>query len=185
MDSSTRERKEALRSEVIQSLSGISAEKRTERSQQACQLLSTQKVWQQARRVLFYAPTAREIDIWPLLGSALAEGKVVSLPRFDSETNEYKACEIEELHEGVQIGMYGIREPGPTCPTIGLNRLDFVLVPGVAFDLHGRRLGRGKGYYDRLLTAVRGRTCGIAFDEQIVREVPVDPHDSDVNCILT
>jgi 5-formyltetrahydrofolate cyclo-ligase len=59
------------------------------------------------------------------------------------------------------------------------------LVPGVAFDLHGRRLGRGKGFYDRLLADVRGKTCGVAFDEQIVREVPVEPHDSDVNCILT
>ena len=68
---------------------------------------------------------------------------------------------------------------------VSLNRLDFILVPGVAFDLHGRRLGRGRGYYDILLAKVRGTTCGVAFDEQIVREVPVEPHDSDVNCILT
>ena len=66
-----------------------------------------------------------------------------------------------------------------------LNRLDFVLVPGIAFDLQGRRLGRGKGYYDRLLAEVRGKTCGVAFDEQIVDEIPVEPHDIHVNCILT
>ena len=64
-------------------------------------------------------------------------------------------------------------------------RLDLVLVPGVAFDLHGRRLGRGRGYYDRLLSQVGGRTCGVAFDEQVVSEVPVEAHDVLLNCILT
>ena len=73
----------------------------------------------------------------------------------------------------------------PTCAPALLNSLDLVLVPGVAFDLHGRRLGRGKGYYDQLLAGVCGTTCGVAFDEQIVREVPLEPHDVLMNCILT
>ena len=62
---------------------------------------------------------------------------------------------------------------------------DLILVPGVAFDLHGRRLGRGKGFYDQLLAAVRGTTCGVAFEQQMVREVPVEPHDIHLNSILT
>jgi 5-formyltetrahydrofolate cyclo-ligase len=66
-----------------------------------------------------------------------------------------------------------------------LNRLDLVLVPGVAFDARGGRLGRGKGFYDRLLSAVNGTKCGVAFDEQIVDAVPVGPLDVLVNCILT
>jgi len=65
------------------------------------------------------------------------------------------------------------------------NRLDLILVPGIAFDLRGRRLGRGKGYYDRWLPALRGKTCGVAFDEQIVDDIPLEPHDVVVNCILT
>jgi 5-formyltetrahydrofolate cyclo-ligase len=60
-----------------------------------------------------------------------------------------------------------------------------VLVPGVAFDLRGRRLGRGKGFYDRLLADAGGLKCGVAFDEQIVTEIPVEPHDVSVDCILT
>jgi 5-formyltetrahydrofolate cyclo-ligase len=55
----------------------------------------------------------------------------------------------------------------------------------VAFDLHGHRLGRGKGYYDRLLTAVRGTACGVAFDQQLVPEIPIGPHDVRMNCLLT
>jgi 5-formyltetrahydrofolate cyclo-ligase len=55
----------------------------------------------------------------------------------------------------------------------------------VAFDLHGRRLGRGKGFYDRLLARTRGTKCGVAFDEQIVAKITVEPHDAQVNCLLT
>jgi 5-formyltetrahydrofolate cyclo-ligase len=97
----------------------------------------------------------------------------------------YVACEIKSAEKDILSGRFGIREPGEWCGEIELNRLDFTLVPGVAFDLQGRRLGRGKGFYDRMLAAVRGTTCGVAFDEQIVEEVPVEPHDTRVNCILT
>jgi 5-formyltetrahydrofolate cyclo-ligase len=55
----------------------------------------------------------------------------------------------------------------------------------VAFDVHGHRLGRGKGYYDQLLRGLGGTTCGVAFDQQIVGEIPVEPHDVRVNCVLT
>lgn len=185
MDFGIRERKAAVRREVSQRVAAMSAEIRQERSRQACQLLNRQKAWQQAGSILLFAPTSREVDIWPLLASALASGKLVALPRFDPGTNQYEACRVTDSHQQVRTGRYGIREPGPACAVVALNRLDFVLAPGVAFDLHGRRLGRGKGYYDRLLTAVGGTTCGVAFDEQMVNEIPVEPHDSDVNCILT
>ena len=66
-----------------------------------------------------------------------------------------------------------------------LNRLDLVLVPGVAFDLNGRRLGRGKGYYDRLLAEFEGWTCGVAFDQQVVEAVPSEPHDMRLTCLVT
>jgi len=64
-------------------------------------------------------------------------------------------------------------------------RLDLALVPGVAFDLNGHRLGRGKGYYDRLLAMLTGPACGVAFDQQIVSQVPNEPHDVRLSCILT
>ena len=105
---------------------------------------------------------------------------------FRSEVaSQYVACAVKEPGKELRTGQFGIREPIESCPELPLNRLDFVLVPGIAFDLQGRRLGRGKGYYDRLLAEVRGTTCGVAFDEQIVEELPVEPHDIHVNCILT
>ena len=65
------------------------------------------------------------------------------------------------------------------------NRVELILVPGVAFDLQGSRLGRGNGYYDQLLAIVWGKRCGVAFDEQLVPEIPVEAHDARMDCLLT
>src|SRR5262249_31355612 len=126
-----------------------------------------------------------EVDLWDLASKGLLAGKTVALPRFDEGRNCYAACQIFDLDRDVQTGQFGIREASRTCGELALNRLDLVLVPGLAFDLQGRRLGRGKGYYDQLLAAVRGTTCGVAFDEQIERDIPIEPHDIIVDCILT
>jgi 5-formyltetrahydrofolate cyclo-ligase len=126
-----------------------------------------------------------ELDVWPLLLEALADGKTVALPRYDPPTQSYIACRIRNPAEDVAAGYWGIREPNARCAAECVDQSDLILVPGVAFDLQGRRLGRGKGFYDRLLATVRGTTCGIAFDEQIVPDIPVEPHDTRLNCLLT
>ena len=155
------------------------------RSAQAVALLRTQRVWRSASSVLFYAPMPGELNVWPLLLEAISEGKRVFLPRFQAAQSAYGIGEVRNPGTDLKVGRFGIREPVAACLGVVVNELDLILVPGVAFDLHGRRLGRGKGYYDRLLGSVRGITCGVGFDEQIVSEVPVEPHDVRLNCILT
>ena len=177
--------KAALREQIRARLKNIPATVRVTISAQICQRLRENEVWSKACSVLFFAPMASEPDVWPLLAEALQTGKLVALPRFDPEKKNYAACEIRNLAEDLVSGKFGIREPHNSCPTLPLNRLDLILVPGVAFDLHGRRLGRGKGFYDQLLADVRGTTCGMAFDEQIVADIPMEPHDIPLNCILT
>jgi len=176
--------KNELRRHVGERLSAMTDAQRHEASSQARSRLDQQKLWQQARSILFFAPLPRELDIWPLLETALSEGKTVGLPRFNPAVKLYGASRILHPTRDVQIGNFGIREPGPDCGELP-TQLDIILVPGMAFDLHGRRLGRGKGFYDRLLAEVRGTTCGVAFDEQIVDEVPVEPHDVHLDYILT
>jgi 5-formyltetrahydrofolate cyclo-ligase len=176
--------KNELRRQVGKRLSAMTDAHRHEASSQARSRLAQQKLWQQAHSILFFAPLPRELDIWPLLETALSEGKTVGLPRFDPALKTYRACRIQHASRDVQIGNFGIREPGPDCGELPA-QLDVILVPGIAFDLTGRRLGRGKGFYDRLLAGVRGTTCAVAFDEQIVDEVPVEPHDVHLDYILT
>ena len=177
--------KASLRNQMTSALSRIRLSAREAASAQGLALLQRQEAWREASSILFFAPLPMELNVWPLLADAIGNGKTVSLPRFVAESGQYEACRVEDPTRDVQPGRFGIREPIPLCPVVPLNRLDFILVPGVAFDLHGRRLGRGKGFYDQLLAEVRGTTCGVAFDEQIVREVPVEPHDVVLNCILT
>ena len=180
-----RRAKAELRQHVIAQLGKMSVEARQSASARLRTLLEGQQVWQQARTILFFAALPTEVDIWPLLDDALAQDKTVALPRFDLAINTYIGCQVRELATDLAAGRFGIREPVEHCSPIPLNRLDFVLVPGVAFDLHGRRLGRGRGFYDQMLAAVSGKTCGVAFDQQIVPSVPVEPHDLRLDCILT
>jgi 5-formyltetrahydrofolate cyclo-ligase len=177
--------KQALRDQVGALLKRIPLEQRVAASARARAMLEARAVWRMARSVMFFAPLPGELDVWPLLASAPAAGKQVALPRFVAATRSYEACWILNPETDVQVGHFGIREPRSHCARVSPGRLDLILVPGVAFDLQGRRLGRGKGYYDQLLGVWRGTTCGVAFDEQIVGEIPLEPHDVRMNCILT
>jgi 5-formyltetrahydrofolate cyclo-ligase len=177
--------KSMLRSQAKARLEQMTADERAVASRLARELLTRQTRWQEARTILFFAPLPEELDVWPLLNEALAANKSVALPRYDKQTSQYLACEVRHPERDLRPGQFGILEPNGACPQFVLNRLDFILVPGLAFDLRGARLGRGKGYYDRLLPAVRGVTCGVAFEQQIFRELPAASHDIHVSCILT
>ncbi len=174
----------ALRREARARVAALAPAEAAALSARARALLLSQDFWNQARSVLLFAPLPGEIDVWPLLSTALAAGKQVGLPRFLPETQRYAPLEVRGV-EDLEAGYYGIREPRSRCPALEINRLDLILVPGIAFDLRGGRLGRGKGYYDRLLCGARGVTCGCGFDEQIVPEAPLEAHDIRLSRVLT
>jgi 5-formyltetrahydrofolate cyclo-ligase len=179
------EAKAALRAMVRERLKLVSPTHRVTESAQLCARLKASEIWRAAKSVLFFAPLPDEPDLWPLLEFALHEKKLAALPSYDAETNSYIARRIAEPLADLVAGKFGIREPAGHCAAVALNQLDLLLVPGVAFDSGGQRLGRGKGYYDRLLALTNGATCGVAYDEQIVPLVPAAPHDVKLNRILT
>jgi len=166
-------------------LNGLSPTQREEDSVRACDFLRRQPVWQNARAVLFYAPMAGELDLTPLLEEALQAGKTVALPSFVNETGTYQACAISDFRRDCQPGKFGIAEPRADALQIPLMRLDLALVPALGFDASGRRLGRGRGFYDRLLAGIAGVKCGVAFDQQVVERLPAERHDVSMNYILT
>jgi len=177
--------KNDLRKRLRKRLRGMPETWRADCSAKVCALLARQQVWREAKAVLFYAALPDEIDLTALMEAALAEGRTVALPRFSAETGAYAACQIEDFSRDCAPGKFGVQEPAARCPIIALNRLDLALVPGVGFDAAGHRLGRGRGYYDRLLAGVTGTRCGVAFDEQMTPEIPAEPHDITLNCIIT
>lgn len=179
------QQKKLIREQFRRQLRQKSPAERRADSMALCQKLVHSAIWEETRTVLFFASLPDEPDIGPVFEFILRQGLTVALPRMNTRESAYEACLVSDPARDLVDGHFGIREPGAHCEPFPLNMLDLVLVPGVAFDLRGRRLGRGAGYYDRLLSNVRGTACGIAFDEQISGELPVEPHDILVDCILT
>jgi 5-formyltetrahydrofolate cyclo-ligase len=117
--------------------------------------------------------------------TAVAAGKQAALPWHDAASDTYQARLIAAPDTDTLPGRFGIREPLEACPKISLNRLDLALVPGLGFTVAGLRLGRGRGYYDRLLAGFPGCKCGVGFDWQMGLDVPGEGHDVFLNCFIT
>ena len=178
------EQKRALRARLQALRAQWPAEARRAESAAWCARLEGLEIWREAWCVLLFAPLPDEPEVTPLFEAAWAAGKKVGVPRFNTQHLDYEVFEVPNA-AALAPGYYGILEPARFCAPLALNLLDLALVPGVAFDVTGRRLGRGKGYFDRLLAQVRGHTCGAAMEWQIVSEVPSEPHDVGLNSLLT
>ena len=135
----------------------------------------------EAKTIMAYYSLPDEVCTHQLIDELVAEGKTVLLPKvLDDETMELRRYTgPHDLREGA----YHIMEPIGD-PFTDLTQIDLALIPGLAFDAQGHRLGRGKGYYDRFLAAFTGTTIGVCFDFQKVAEVPVDAHDIAVNRVV-
>lgn len=133
--------------------------------------------WEKAVSVCAFSPLSDEpriLDPWP------AE-KQIALPVI--EGNHLSAKWVAGF-SCLVTGAFGIQEPPSEAPTAG-TEFDLILVPGMAFDRRGGRLGRGKGYYDRFLEKTTGFRVGICFDDRIVDKVPGESHDAGMDAIVT
>lgn len=167
--------KSALRSKIR----GI-AETRSNASALSLQLSAQLRgwtLWQASASIAAFAATAGEpetLDPWP-------QDKRVALPRISKEILAFHW--IANLAE-LKAGKFGILEPDAGALCAG-NEFDLILVPGLAFDLGGGRLGRGRGFYDRFLANAHGIRVGICFDDQIVARAPMEAHDLRMDFVVT
>ena len=161
------------------------ADERRATSRRLCERVTQSDVWRAAAAVLVFAPRPDEPDIRPLITAGLAGGKIIALPRHVTASDTYEAAVVRDVARDLRAGHFGLLEPAPECPRLPLMQLDLRLVPGLGFDALGRRLGRGKGYYDQLLSHTPAGNCGIAFDWQVVDELPTEPHDAPMNFLAT
>jgi len=175
--------KNILRVQMRAQLERISPAVRAVESIGLCERLEAQLP--SARAILFFAPLPDEPDVWPVLERSLALGTICALPYFDASTQAYGARVIQKIGTDLVAGKFGVREPAAQCAAMPLNQLDLVLVPGLAFDRFGSRLGRGRGFYDRLLREVSGVKCGICYQGQLLESLPTEGHDVSVNFIVT
>ena len=154
-----------------------------ELSEQICSRVLRLASWQEAGTLLLYYPLPDEVDVRPLIREAHEGGKRVLLPVVKGEELELHLFEGEN---SLQEGSFGIMEPtGPLFAPENYDEIELALIPGMAFDRAGHRLGRGKGYYDRLLPRLKAQLLGICFPFQLLDEVPAEPHDIPVGEIIS
>jgi 5-formyltetrahydrofolate cyclo-ligase len=177
--------KAALREQLRAEAGRHTSAERREGSGAICARLEAEGIWRNARKVLAFVPLESEPDITALFPQCLEAGRILALPRFDPVAGSYQAAQVTDLTTQLVRGRYGVLEPQAECALLSLKELDLALVPGIGFSLNGRRLGRGKGYFDRMLCEVRGWKCGVAFDWQVTVEIPSEQHDIHVNSIVT
>ena len=143
-------------------------------------LLSSLPEWESASTVLLYHPLPGEVDLRNLMAVSPSTKRIV-LPLVVGDD-----LVLKEYVPGTLVkGFAGILEPSASAPEVNSSEIDLAVVPGVAFDSSCHRLGRGRGFYDRLLPTLDCPLVGVAFDWQMVPEVPTDPWDFPLDAIIT
>lgn len=177
--------KQSMRNRMKSLLAGQPAEERDRRSGVVLSRLESSPPFKRANCVCLYLALPSEVETRPAIEAAWRSGKRVLVPRVDGR--ELSLHELTSFADLV-VGRFGVEEPDPSrCRASSLDGADCVVLPGVAFDAEGRRLGRGGGYYDRLLVRMgRGPArVGLAFAFQRVARVPESPHDQRVDFVIT
>jgi len=137
-----------------------------------------------ARTIALYAPLGAEVDTGPIARAAVACGKLLAWPRIEEGrwALGFAACAPEALVQGPRATL----QPPPSAPATPPGEIDLACVPGVAFDLGLRRLGRGGGHFDATLALLsRALRVGLAYECQLVDSVPAEAHDAAVDCVVT
>ena len=139
--------------------------------------------YQSARTVMAYAAARGEIALDAVMADALLRGKALALP-LCTGPGRMQARRVTAI-EQLRPGRYGIMEPAESCPPVVPEDIGLVLVPGVAFDARGGRLGQGGGYYDRFLPQTRALRVGICPETALLESVPMRAHDMRMDAIVT
>jgi 5-formyltetrahydrofolate cyclo-ligase len=178
--------KKQARQEIRRRLEKLGPETIQDRSRRICSLVSELGEFRSADPIMLYMATADEVQTAPLAEAAFAAGKTVLVPKVDWSAREMHAIEIRHWQDGIVTGRYGLSEPEFGQPE-AVEEIAFVVVPAMAFDARGRRLGRGGGFYDRFLSqrGLNALACGVAMDEQILPDLPAEPHDVPVDMVVT
>jgi 5-formyltetrahydrofolate cyclo-ligase len=166
----------------------VPKEERAEKSAAIMERLFDFANFLESRIVLFYMNYGSEVDTEPMIRRALELEKTVALPLVDTRKKKILPFRIENLDRDVRPGYRGIREPIPQrCKQIPVEYINLAIIPGVAFDERGGRIGHGVGVYDRFIPKldITTRKVALAFECQIVAQIPMEPHDRYTDIIIT
>ena len=181
--------KNNLRERILTLLRNQKEKERLIKSLAISDKLFQMEEFQKAETILFYASFDGEVETFEMMKKAKTQGKTIGLPRIILGDKKIDPRSVASLEADLEVGPYGIKQPKTDSNAkLDEKTIDMVIVPGVAFDKHNNRLGRGGGYYDKFLKnlPLHIPKIGLAFDFQIVDSLSSqEEHDVPVSCVLT
>lgn len=181
---SRKEEKAVLRKAIWAELAQMSAEEMAESDYALFErFLALPEVEEAKVFFAFWGIPGKEPNTRLLIEKLLERGKIVGLPRMLPG----RQMEVRRYDPAIPMvkAAFGIEEPSTECTLIPKEEIDLVLTPAVAYDENGYRMGFGGGYYDRWLSGFVGKTVGLCRDKVLQRTVPVEPHDAQVDAVVT
>lgn len=176
--------KNKLRKELIEKRKKLSEKEVLEESKHIKKRLFEMREFRQASTVLFYVSYDNEVYTHDMIKECISDKKI-TVPISDKKDRRLILSELNSWDD-LGSGSYGILEPKKEkIKEIPIEKIDIVIVPGVGFDLNGHRIGHGKGYYDNLLKNSKALLIGLAYDWQIVKNIPIEKHDVLMDKIVT
>lgn len=179
--------KASLRKRAKATLPKVSAERLALASAMICQRISAADFFLSAKSIMAYVPLPTEPEISALVDLANQLGKTVTIPRIDWESRTMQPARVRDLIADVEVTKYGVRHPRSYMPMVEPAEVDLVIVPGLAFDETGNRLGHGSGFYDRFLSRadVHGYVVGVTHSALLLERLPTDAADMAMHAVVT
>ena len=178
--------KKSIRKFILEKREQVPANIRNQWDESIFNLLINSEVYKNATVIFIFVSYNSEVNTHKIIEHALKNSKTIYVPKITSKGQLMEVFEIKSLKD-LKIGYFGILEPQETCPIGDQNKIDLILMPGVAFDRQGGRVGYGKGFYDKFLDKMDKKVdkIALAYDFQILDSVPIDEFDVKINGFIT
>jgi len=183
-----KEKKQEIRDEIIRKITSYDEKKRVDKLQMLANRLLSFANFQESKIV--FLPSARkdEIDFSNVIRESLKLNKIVVLPAFNIEKKEITLMKIDDPDTELIEGSLGNMEPDPNkCKVVPIDSIEIAIIPGLAFDEKGGRIGIGKGFFDQFIPKlpITARKVTLAFEDQLIQQIPMESHDKYVDIIIT
>jgi 5-formyltetrahydrofolate cyclo-ligase len=183
-----KEKKREIRNDIALQLNACSESEFHKKNREIEDRLFEFANFLEAKITLFYMDQGSQVATKNMIKRSYHYNKIVALPAFDTQTREMKLLKVDNLGKDLVTGSRGLLEPNPyRCKIIPIDFIDIAIIPGVAFDEKGGRLGSGEGYYEKLIPRlpITTRKVSLAFECQMVQQVPMESNDRFVDIIIT
>jgi len=180
--------KSQIREEIAQKFAELSAQEIAEKTKAIENRLFDFANFLESKISLLYVNNEHEVLTGNILKRAYIYNKIVVLPVYNTENFEMELKKVDNLKKDLHAGPRNILQPDESrCKVVPIDKIDIAIIPAVALDEKGGRIGSGKGYYDRLIPrlAITTRKVALAFEAQIIPQAPIESHDKHVDIIIT